>query len=605
MAKKRDIGHEETEKVLSEIEKQISREYAQAEKEIAEKLDDYLRRFEIKDKIKRQAWLDGKITRAEYEHWRLGQIAIGQRWEEMKTSLAQDYTNAAGIAKSITDGHMPEVYAINHNYGTFQVEKLAHVDTSYTLYDRQSVERLFRGEGKLYHDYGIKTGIAIAEGKQMAWDRKQIQSVMTQALLQGESIGKIATRLSYTVGDSDRKACIRNARTMTTGVQNAGRVDSYKRAQGMGIKLEQKWLAVLDGRTRHEHRLLDGQRVKVGEKFKVAGYELAFPADPEGEAFLVYNCRCTLVPALEGFGRDDSWKKDMDIEGMTYDEWKESKVSRSDPITKQDDIAEVMKRSYNNEYRRLSTGSEGSIYYKPHEVHYNNPISGDVPQKAKAKNLNNVIIKMAEEDDIAFNPVKELKEKLSTEKIIERLAGGDATIGGSCASVAYAYAGNKLGYDVLDFRGGISRSLFAQKSTGKQIAEMDGVSGIVLMHSNDFKAANELLKSVIEGKEYILRTGRHCAVVRKVGNEYQYLELQSPEEGGNGYKPLNDSILKDRFGCRRSNGTLGRASSKKAEVINSLIDIDNLGNNEDFVDILGYINTNAESQQKGSHGKIQ
>lgn len=356
MAKVKDEGHEETEVVLASIEKKITKEYAQAEKEVSEKLDEYLRKFAVKDNIKRQAWLDGKITKEEYEQWRLGQIAVGKRWEEMKDSLAQDYTNAAEIAKSITDSHMSEVYAINHNYGTFQVEKAAHVDTSYTLYDTNAVERLFKDNNKLYHDYGIKVGKSIKEGKQLAWDKKQIQSVMTQSLLQGESIGKIATRLSKAVGDTDRKACIRNARTMTTGVQNAGRVDSYKRAEDMGIDLMQEWLATLDSRTRHEHRMLDGQRVKVGEKFQVDGYELAFPADPEGEAFLVYNCRCTLVPVLKGFEVDStdlSLRNTNHMEEETYEEWKESHNITSDSITKQDDIEKTMKREYNNEYREL------------------------------------------------------------------------------------------------------------------------------------------------------------------------------------------------------------------------------------------------------------
>lgn len=364
MAKKRDEGHEETELVLADIEKEISKEYAQAEKEISEKLDDYLRRFEIKDKIKKQAVEDGKITEEEYLKWRLGQIAVGERWQEMEDTLAEDLTNAAEIGKSITDGHMPEVYAINHNYGTFQVEKATHVDTSYTLYDRQAVEHLFKGKGKLYHDYGIKTGQAIAEGKQKAWDRKQIQSVMTQALLQGESIGKIATRLANTVGDSDRKACIRNARTMATGVQNMGRLDSYKRAENMGIGLLKEWLATFDNRTRHEHRLLDGQRVPIDEKFKVDGYELECPADPEGEAFLVYNCRCTMTPVLKGFERDQSFRTNATIDGMTYEEWKESHNITSDPITKQDDIEQTMKRVYNNEYKELAGQTKKNAYSK-------------------------------------------------------------------------------------------------------------------------------------------------------------------------------------------------------------------------------------------------
>lgn len=360
MAKRKDEGHEETDKVLSDLEKRITKEYSQAEKEISAKLDDYLRRFETKDKIKAQAVQDGKITQKEYEQWRVGQIAVGERWKEMRDTIADDLTTTAQKAKSITDGYMPEVYAINHNYGTFQVEKAAHVDTSYTLYDRQTVERLFKGDSEIYHKHGIKVGQTIAEGKQKAWDKKQVESCMIQSLLQGESIGNIATRLAKTVGDSDRKACIRNARTMTTGVENAGRVDSYQRAEDMGIDLEQEWMATIDDRTRHEHRMLDGQRVKVGEKFQIDGYELAYPADPMGEPEMIYNCRCTLVPALKGFNADNSMRQNRSVE-EDYDKWKESHYSYSDPITKQDDIARNMQIYYNNEYR--SYEGKDSKYY--------------------------------------------------------------------------------------------------------------------------------------------------------------------------------------------------------------------------------------------------
>lgn len=350
--KKKDEGHDETESVLSTIEQEINAEYAKAEAEIQDKLDDYLSRFEIKDKLKKQAVENGQITQAEYDQWRVGQIAVGQRWEEMKDTISDDLTNTAEIAKSISYGHMPEVYAINHNYGTYQVEQAALVDTSYTLYDRQSVEHLFKG-GTFYHKAGRKVTAAINSGKQKAWDKRQVQSVMTQALLQGESIGKIATRLSKTVGDKDRKACIRNARTMATGVQNAGRVDSYERAEKMGINLMQEWVATLDNRTRHEHRVLDGQRVKVGEKFHVDGYEIAYPADPTAEAFLVYNCRCTLVPVLKGFETDStdlSLRNTNHMEESTYEEWKNAKTSESHSITKQDEIETTMKAKYNAEY---------------------------------------------------------------------------------------------------------------------------------------------------------------------------------------------------------------------------------------------------------------
>lgn len=405
-----DKGHEETEEVLKRLEKEISKEYAKAEKEIAEKLDDYLRRFKIKDEIKRKAVENGIITEEEYQKWRVGQIAIGERWAEMRDSIAQDLTNAAQISKSIAMGYMPEVYAINHNYGTYQVEQASLVDTSYTLYDRHSAQRLFDSRNTLYHKAGKKVTQAINEGKQMAWDKKQVQSVMLQGLLQGESIGKLATRLSNTVGESDRKASIRNARTMATGVQNSGRVDSYKRAEDMGIDLMQEWLATLDGRTRHEHRVLDGQRVPVGEKFEVDGLKIEYPGDPTAEARLIYNCRCTLVPVLKGFevdSKDLSLRNTNHMEEETYEEWKANHPSYSDPITKQDEIEETMKRAYGAEYRNYATSDDKYNKLNDPLLDVMGPIEESHPEELerflKYAESRNVEVKL-DSDAIAYGP---------------------------------------------------------------------------------------------------------------------------------------------------------------------------------------------------------
>lgn len=383
MPKKKDEGHEETEAVLKDLEKRINKEYAQAEKELQAKVDDYMRRFKIKDDIKRNAVANGKLDKKKYQDWLTGQLAIGKRWEEMKDSIARDLTETAQIAKGIASGYMPDVYAINHNYGTFQVEKASKVDTSYTLYNRDAVNRMFK-ETDFYKKPGRKVQKAINEGKQMAWDKKQIQSIMFQGIVQGESVGQIATRICKQTCDSDRKAAIRNARTMTTGVQNAGRVDSYKRAEDMGIKLQQQWLATLDDRTRHEHRQLDGMRVAVGEQFHVDGeektYDIEYPGDPSADPEMVYNCRCTLVPVLEGFEHDASDRElrhDDHLGSMTYDEWKESHEERSDPITKQDDIAETMRNSYIQDYKYLA-GQNPNIpnsddYEPPHDIPHEEP----------------------------------------------------------------------------------------------------------------------------------------------------------------------------------------------------------------------------------------
>lgn len=87
-------------------------------------------------------------------------------------------------------------------------------------------------------------------------------------------------------------ASMRYARTMTTAAQNAGRMDSYKKAQDMGIDLERNWMATLDGRTRDSHRAIDGEHRPIGKAFSNG---CRYPGDPEGEPGEVYNCRCTWI----------------------------------------------------------------------------------------------------------------------------------------------------------------------------------------------------------------------------------------------------------------------------------------------------------------------
>ena len=299
--------------------------YREAAREIEEKLNEYLRKYKIKDQIKREALARGEITQQEYNYWKTGQIAIGQRWAEMKNTLATDLHNTNNIARSMVNGYMPEVYALNHNYATFQVEKASLVDTSYTLYDRQTVERLIRDNPDLLASPGKRKLAEIAAGKDIKWQERQLQSAMTKSILMGDSIPNIAKRLSRELSVKNYKSAVRYARTAATSAQNGGRVDAYKRAKAMGIDLEQEWLATLDGRTRDAHRHLDGEHVLVGESFEVDGYKIRFPGDPWAPGYLIWNCRCTLVPRLKGLDQSNA-PRNSKLGGMSYEEWKKGHV---------------------------------------------------------------------------------------------------------------------------------------------------------------------------------------------------------------------------------------------------------------------------------------
>lgn len=322
-----DDAHKETDKILADMEKQLRKEYKQATEEMEKKLNKYLQAYKRKDDAKRNQMKSGEISQDEYRKWRFGQLAVGKRWRDMRDALAQDMANTNILARSIADGYMPEVYAVNHNFATYQIESGASIDTSYTLYDAQSVERLVRENPNILPKPGKSTEKLIKSGDLQKWDKNVIQSTMIQGILQGESIPNLSKRMARNLGEKDYKNMVRHARTMTTATQNAGRVDGFKRAQDMGIDVKQTWVATLDGRTRHEHRVLDGQTRDVGEYFEVEDYKIRYPGDPEADYAMIMNCRCTLIGQIKGFERDTTaYRHDPDFGDMTYEEWKDAKA---------------------------------------------------------------------------------------------------------------------------------------------------------------------------------------------------------------------------------------------------------------------------------------
>ena len=385
-----DAGHKETEKILEEMEKRISAEYRKAEKEIQQKLDEYLRKFEIKDNLKRKALENGLITQQEYDQWRIGQIMMGKRWDDLRKEIAQALADASQEARNIAFGEAGNIYATNFNYGTYQVEKASKIDTDFTMYDKDTVRELMRNEDSFIPAPGRKVSRAINEGKQVAWDAKQVQSVMMQGILQGKSIPDLASSLAKTVGESDRKAAIRNARTLTTGVQNAGRMASYERANSKGIETQKQWLASLDDRTRHWHAELDGVKVDNDEPFENEYGEIMYPGDPAADPANIFNCRCTLIASIKGFERDvsDIGQRNSKLGDMSYDEWKKGHYEqKSDPITKQDTISHIMEQSYINDYRAIA--GQNPIWTSEVSASEVEPLLEKVIEESKINVVNN------------------------------------------------------------------------------------------------------------------------------------------------------------------------------------------------------------------------
>lgn len=324
--RKPDYAHKLTDKQLAELEQRIAKLYKEAADELTDTVRAYFEQFEKRDAAMKEKLDAGEITEQQYKQWRLAQMGRGKRFTALRDKVAERYTDANETAVAYVNDATPGIYSLNRNYAAYKIEQVSD-KADFTLWDEQTVKRLIVEQPDLMPYYPPKR--ALQRGIDLKYGKQQITASVTSSILQGKSIPKIANDLQSRMQDMNRTSAIRTARTAVTAAQNAGRLDTYRAAQDMGIKLKKRWLATLDNRTRHAHAMLDGQTVDVDKPFKVDGYEIMYPGDSSAPGYLVYNCRCTQIAEVDGEDTSSGGRRAIDpetgesvlVEDMTYAEW--------------------------------------------------------------------------------------------------------------------------------------------------------------------------------------------------------------------------------------------------------------------------------------------
>ena len=360
---KPDAAHLQTDKELAKLEKRIAKIYQEAADDLQKTIDDYFAKF-VKRDAKQKARLEaGEITEQEYKQWRIAQMGRGERFKALQSRVAERYTEANETAVRYVNDATPGIYSLNRNYSAYTIEKVAG-NVGFDLWDEQTVKRLIVENPEVMPYYPPEK--ALKRGIDLAYGKKQISASVTSSILQGKSIPRIAKDLQTRMPEMNKSSAIRTARTAVTGAQNAGRMDSYVAAEKMGIKLKREWLAVIDNRTRHAHAMLDGQKAAMGEPFKVDGEEIMFPGDTSAPGYLVYNCRCTLIAAVEGVEtsnekrrvRNPETGKNELVSDMTYSEWAGRKENAQ--VQK---AMEQPKVFHEEDYRAFETGEQTNDFF--------------------------------------------------------------------------------------------------------------------------------------------------------------------------------------------------------------------------------------------------
>lgn len=305
-----DYGHTYADKNLTAIEKKMAKEYKKAYKEIKKKADAYFEKFEQADAEYARRVKEGKATEKEYIAWRKSKMLSGSKYRAMLSAIATVMTKTNVHNMKMLEDSLKDTLQENLNFGAYEICKGVDAQLSFNLYNRQAVDRLIKENPKMLPQPRVDIP------KDKRWNREKMNSAMAQAIIQGDSIKSVAKRLQK-VTDMNQTSAIRNARTMMTGAQNAGRLERYKEAEAMGISLKKKWEATLDHVTRDSHVDVDGEVQDIDKPFSNG---LDYPG-AVGPPEQVYNCRCTMVSEIEGIKYSDK-ERFKALGRESYETWK-------------------------------------------------------------------------------------------------------------------------------------------------------------------------------------------------------------------------------------------------------------------------------------------
>lgn len=199
-------------------------------------------------------------------------------YQDAKAAFAAEFTKEAALAVAMWRSQMV-------NCGQAFAERFQHVAVKA---DRQAIRQ------RLYHWFSQRVGGYV--GKLLQTTQQALIDLVQEAAARGETKEQIAQRLEsqYRVWTDARAELL--ATTATVAASNYGTL-----LGGEGNPTRRKrWVAVLDEKTRPDHRAANGQERAQNEPFDVGGYAMEYPGDTNAPIEEWVNCRCQIAFVDDG-----------------------------------------------------------------------------------------------------------------------------------------------------------------------------------------------------------------------------------------------------------------------------------------------------------------
>lgn len=272
-----DKAHKQTDKLLAGLEYELKKMYSKKFKDLKSKV------------IEIYGEMDLSKAKTPLERYTLAQKY--KRLDKAKELFSVGLNEVNKQAVTDTNNKMFEIYKTNYSAGLDNLGVLLAI-TIPNKYNQPETKTELKEEPQPFNK------IALDNMKDIYDLRKEVNRQFINGIMQGDNPNQLVKRLQK-ITELKLSDITRIARTQTTRLENKGRLDAYQSVADMGYKIVKTWVAVGDNKTRHSHKVADGQTVDFDKPFIVDGEELMQPGDPNGSAGNIINCRCTMLAGIK------------------------------------------------------------------------------------------------------------------------------------------------------------------------------------------------------------------------------------------------------------------------------------------------------------------
>ena len=238
-----------------------------------------------------------------------------ERTTGITEGLARDIANSGKIAAKMISGERLNIYEAGYKGALSSISKQLGFDVNWSIYDKNQLKAILDSGVQPFSKIGAREVYDRSQRKyireralgKLGDDRAivaRLQNELAQAVINGEGVQKIATRIK-SVAEMSRRQAVTVARTESMRVANQGHMMGLEQARDeYGIEMVKQWISTLDSRTRDSHNSLHLETAELDEPFSNGLMHPHADGPPEE----IINCRCTVVSVLKGVDGGQAYK---------------------------------------------------------------------------------------------------------------------------------------------------------------------------------------------------------------------------------------------------------------------------------------------------------